>query len=151
MVGRTTEDNVFQKRLNELFSNSKQRLTNKIVVEGMLDQGIKISSPYLSQLRNGVRNNPSDDVVEALARYFGVPSGYFFTTPWRRHRNRLAAQSHDAKIINSIADPAMKTILASANGLSPSSLEVLSALATKFRAADKVRLSPPDSPWNSFD
>lgn len=36
----------------------------------------------ISQLRNGVRTSPSDEVVGAPADYFGVSPGHFFTIPW---------------------------------------------------------------------
>ncbi|MFF1553045.1 helix-turn-helix domain-containing protein [Rhodococcus erythropolis] len=37
-----------------------------------------MSASYLSQLRNGVRTRPADRYVQAIARYFDVPSSYFY-------------------------------------------------------------------------
>ena len=39
------------------------------------------SQHRISQLRNGVRTSPSDEVVGAPADYFGVSPGHFFTIP----------------------------------------------------------------------
>ncbi|MDF2897190.1 MAG: family transcriptional regulator [Rhodococcus erythropolis] len=74
MVGRATDENVFQLRLNELFSGSDRRLTNTAVANGLLARGYRISTPYLSQLRHGVRSSPSDEVVSALADSMSLPA-----------------------------------------------------------------------------
>ena len=68
----------FKDRLNALYPATAPRLTNAQVVEALSQRGCKISTPYLSQLRSGVRTNPSEQVVLALADYFGVAAEYFF-------------------------------------------------------------------------
>lgn len=40
--------------------------------------GPRISEQYISQLLRGRRDNPTIQLVEALAKFFGVPAGYFF-------------------------------------------------------------------------
>jgi len=40
--------------------------------------GPTISGPYLWQLRNGIRDNPTKRHIEALSAFFGVPVSYFF-------------------------------------------------------------------------
>lgn len=40
--------------------------------------GPGISSAYIQQLATGKRVNPKIHYVEALAKFFGVPTGYFF-------------------------------------------------------------------------
>ncbi|WCT06096.1 helix-turn-helix domain-containing protein [Rhodococcus qingshengii] len=138
-----TENNVFQVRLNELFAAADRRLTNASVAKGLLARGVRISTPYLSQLRTGVRESPSDEVVAALAGYFGVSPGYFFTLPWSGDRER--AQGADAEIVERLDDPELKQLLAAANGLSAPSLELLADLATKLRISDHCRAVPADA------
>lgn len=49
------------------------------VADGIRAQGgPTISAQYLNQLHRGRRDNPTKQHLEALARYFGVPVGYFF-------------------------------------------------------------------------
>ncbi|MER2225366.1 MAG: transcriptional regulator, partial [Rhodococcus sp. (in: high G+C Gram-positive bacteria)] len=59
--------NQFNDRLNSLFETADFHVTNAMVVRGMTEFGCRISTPYLSQLRTGVRTNPSPEVVAALA------------------------------------------------------------------------------------
>lgn len=143
MVGRVTQENVFQVRLNELFANSGRRLTNRAVVNGMAADGCRISTPYLSQLRTGVRDSPSDDVVMALAKYFGVSPGYFFTTPWDGDRD--AAYGEDEKTVAGLDDSDLQKLLSTSNGLSSGSLDLLADVATKLRAAEARHVIPADS------
>ncbi|OYD60817.1 helix-turn-helix domain-containing protein [Rhodococcus sp. OK302] len=144
MVGRVASENVFQIRLNELFAAANRRPTNRAVAKGLLAQGCRLSAPYLSQLRNGIRDNPSEEVVAALADYFAVSPGYFFTIPWSGDRTR--AQASDTEIVERLDDLALKQLLLTANGLSGASLELLVDLATRFRTADHRRAVPADSP-----
>ncbi|MDE8649968.1 transcriptional regulator [Rhodococcus qingshengii] len=138
-----TEENVFQVRLNELFANSSCRLTNKAVVNGMATHGIRISTPYLSQLRTGVRDSPSDDVVVGLANYFGVFPGYFFTI--LRDGDREAVYGADEKVVAGLDDPDLQKLLSTSNGLSSESLDLLADVATKLRAAEAKYVIPVDS------
>jgi transcriptional regulator with XRE-family HTH domain len=68
----------FSQRLNALFESAPNHVTNAMVVRSMTEDGCRISTPYLSQLRTGVRTNPSPEVVAALARFFEVTPDYFF-------------------------------------------------------------------------
>ncbi|NMM92335.1 hypothetical protein B2J88_50255 [Rhodococcus sp. SRB_17] len=147
MVGRVASENVFQVRLNELFAAANRQPTNRAVAKGLLARGCRVSPPYLSQLRNGVRDNPSDEVVAAFADYFGVSPDYFFTIPWSDDRTR--AQASDTDIVECLDDLALKELLLSANGLSAASLELLNNMATKFRISDHRRAVQADSP--SYD
>ncbi|MDE8649700.1 helix-turn-helix transcriptional regulator [Rhodococcus qingshengii] len=78
-AGHAASGNVFRTRLNQLFAAADPNLTNAAVVRGLVEHGCRISKPYLSQLRRGHRASPSDEVVTALADFFGVSRGYFFT------------------------------------------------------------------------
>lgn len=70
--------NQFNDRLNSLFETADFHVTNAMVVRGMTEFGCRISTPYLSQLRTGVRTNPSPEVVAALAHFFNVHPDYFY-------------------------------------------------------------------------
>ncbi len=70
-------------RLNYLFvivhPRDRDEYTLEEVATGMAERrGVSITSAYLSQLRKGQRTNPSRDILEGLADFFGVNPSYFF-------------------------------------------------------------------------
>lgn len=135
MIDNHTGANTFQARLNELFTASETRLTNLKVAKGLLTQNFRISAPYLSQLRNGVRDNPSGEVIAALAEYFSVSPDYFFDIP--RRGDCEDPHNADAVIVDQLTDLGTRKLLTSANGLSAESIELLVEMAIKMRAADR--------------
>ncbi|MDI9960577.1 MULTISPECIES: hypothetical protein [unclassified Rhodococcus (in: high G+C Gram-positive bacteria)] len=82
--------------------------------------------------------------MAALADYFGVSPGYFFTVPWAGDRGLVEAQ--DADIVDHLDDQELKDLLLAANGLSATSLELLANVAAKLRISDQRRKVPADSP-----
>lgn len=144
MSGNIVEKNVFRIRLNDLFAASDRRVTNRSVAHGLLADGCRISVPYLSQLRSGARDNPSDEVVAALAKHFGVSVEYFFSIAGRR--DRASVQTEDTVILNSIEDSTLKKMMTSVNGLSASSVDILVHMATRLRVFDRIPEIPADSP-----
>ena len=84
----------FTSRLNYLFETRRdadgEPFTNNAVLAGISDAGEgTISRGYLSELRNGIKDNPTIKHVEALANFFGVDPSYFITEEGRA-RERLA-------------------------------------------------------------
>lgn len=80
----------------------------------------------------------------ALADYFGVSPGHFFTVPWTGDRTLVEAQ--DADIVDRLDNQELKQLLQAANGLSATSLELLANVAAKLRISDQRRKVPADSP-----
>lgn len=75
------ESTAFADRLNTLFVSVRVDgvlLTNVGLSRILAAQGTICSQPYISQLRNGRRNNPSVALCVSIAKVFGVPSNYFF-------------------------------------------------------------------------
>ena len=66
MIRQATGENDFQVRLNEMFTACDPRPSNAVVAKGLLTQGCQVSKTSISQLRNGVRRSPSDEVGAAL-------------------------------------------------------------------------------------
>jgi transcriptional regulator with XRE-family HTH domain len=77
-----SSDGRLAERLDRLFRSvhppGKKEYSNDAVAEALTATGVKVSGAYLQQLRNGVKDNPSTRLLEALAAYFGVPTAYFF-------------------------------------------------------------------------
>lgn len=71
----------FAARLNRLFDTvyppGRGPYTGSEAVAALRVAGVRISAPYLSQLRSGNRTNPSAATMAALAAFFGVEPAYF--------------------------------------------------------------------------
>jgi hypothetical protein len=72
-----------QHRLNRLFEVTRpptdpaREWRNTEVVDACKAAGKELSTSHLSELRGGVKTNPSKRVLEALAWFFDVRAGYF--------------------------------------------------------------------------
>ena len=85
---RTVQSNNASKRslaekLDHLFATiyppGRGEFMNEEVVAAINGHGETTLTPgYLSQLRRGLRTNPTKSVLEALAWFFGVSPAYFF-------------------------------------------------------------------------
>lgn len=71
----------FAARLNRLFEAvyppGRGPHSSHEVVKELRGEGIRISAPYLSQLRTGQRTNPSAEIMEAIAQFFRISVAYF--------------------------------------------------------------------------
>ena len=134
------EARVFERQLNKLFEGAQEKLSNLAVVGAMLERGCSISAPYLSQLRTGVRTNPSPRVVEALADIFGVPSDYFYdvnavrASPATERCGEIT--DADAAVVERLLDRRLRRLLALSLTLPPTSVEILIDVSDRFRLAD---------------
>ena len=72
----------FAERLNWLFENvlndEGRPYRNSDVTRGTAKIGRKVSTTYLSKLRNGEQSNPNWQVVRVLAEFFDVPITFFY-------------------------------------------------------------------------
>ena len=71
----------FADRLNRLFDVvcplGRGPFTSAEVLAELRRDGVRLSAPYLSQLRSGARVNPSHRTIMALAEFFRVSPLYF--------------------------------------------------------------------------
>lgn len=132
----------FRQRLNALYPDSPPRVTNAQVVETLSQRGCRISTPYLSQLRSGVRTNPSEQVVLALAEYFGVDAEYFFGPAPRPDPEQIPEE--DRSVAEELFDLELRSLARKAVDLSPASQSLLSSIAEKLRASEGLPSVPPD-------
>lgn len=73
----------FGEKLEHLFAtvhpSGRRPYSMEEVAAGIAQHGGEpISASYLWMLRKGQRDNPTIRAVEAIARFFGVPTAYFF-------------------------------------------------------------------------
>lgn len=71
-------DRVFRDRLNHLFEARPSPAGKPYSLQAVsAGTGGAISAAHLSDLRNGKKGTPGVEILEALARFFGVDVGYF--------------------------------------------------------------------------
>jgi transcriptional regulator with XRE-family HTH domain len=86
-----------------------------------------ISAAYISQLRTGQRTEPSHSRLAALARFFGVETGYF------TGEVTTGEASRQLEIQAALRDDAVRSVALRAAGLSESSLAAVRAVIENAR------------------
>ena len=122
-------------KLNRLFATihpqGRGEFTLEEVVSALRQEGVTISIAYLSQMRNGQRANPSKNVLEALAKFFGVSPAYFFSDD--------VAKAIEAQLdlVIAMRRASVQQIALRANDLSEASLRNLAALIDHWRELER--------------
>lgn len=98
--------NDFTTKLNYLFSSIKplgREYFNREVSEGTRAFNNKkiISEAYIRRLRAGQLDNPSLIVIQALSKFFNVPTSYFFDSEIdSKYRDDFLSKLNDMKVLN---------------------------------------------------
>lgn len=121
----------FAARLNRLFDTVYPPLREPYkgteVVAALRSAGVKMSGPYLSQLRAGTRTNPSSSTMAALAMFFGVEPAYFTDDQY------YAAMNEELDWLDIARDEGVRRIAARTIGMSPRALRELEFAADELR------------------
>jgi len=129
----------FAERLDLLFQATGQDGRGEVGYPEVADALTRAGGPtvtpnYLYLLRTGRRANPRLDLLRALARYFGVPTGYFIDDDVpERYTDQL-------QVLTALRTDGLADMVLKARGLSPDSLALLSSLVSKLRAADGLTM-----------
>ncbi|MGK5627226.1 helix-turn-helix domain-containing protein [Streptomyces sp. URMC 123] len=132
-------DSLLADRLDHLFRVSRPRgrqWTNREVAEEIkaAHPGLKVSGAYLSAIRTGKRTNPSSELLNALAAFFGVSPAYFVDAHYAERVNvQLAA-------LNELDQAGVRAVAMRAVGLPPESLSAITAVIDQLR---KLQGLPP--------
>lgn len=132
----------FQYKINWLFQTAGRRVTNAEVAKYAQQRGRSISAPYISQLRNGIRTNPSFSTMCEIAGFFQIDPEFFLGTD-ESTRDTDPKPEHDHSAIDKIESATLRTLLRSAADLSPAAQKILLDMAAACRSFEK--LSPFDS------
>ena len=93
-AGQGTPDS-FAAALNRLFDTiyppGRGPHTSSELIEWAQRGGMRMSAPYLSQLRTGQRKRPSEQTIALICEFFGVDSDYF-TEPDGAYGRRLETE-----------------------------------------------------------
>lgn len=112
----------FADKINQVFEtvhrSGEPQSTNREVARWLAENSENgeptVSENYLGQLRRGERTNPGIKTVEALARFFEIPSSYFMET------GSTAEVIHEElQLIASLRDVKVRGIAARAARLNP--------------------------------
>ena len=95
-------------------------------------QGTPMSAAYLSQLRNGKRDNPSARALGALAALFAVPITYFYDVETAEKIN------NDLRLLSAIRDSDVQAIALRAHGLSPEGLASVKGIIDHIRKVEQL-------------
>ncbi len=125
-------DSMLAERLDSLFRSSRPRgrsWTNEEVATELKahNPGLRVGGAYLSALRTGKRERPSYDLLEALAKFFGVAVAYFFD---RDHADQTTQQ---LAMLDELHAAGVRSIALRAVGLPPESLDAVRAVLDQIR------------------
>jgi transcriptional regulator with XRE-family HTH domain len=92
--------------------------------------GPTISATYIWQLRKGLRTNPTLNHLEALARFFGVPTSYFLDD---EKADEIDAQ---LELLAALRDSKVQAIALRASGVSAEGLKAIVTMLDHVRRAE---------------
>ena len=101
------------------------------------EMGYKISDATVQLIRNGERPNPTASTMEALAKFFGVPVGYFF------NEAEQLLVDEELELLVLMQNPEFRTIALRAAGLTSGNRQLLLQVIETMRTISGV---PDDQP-----
>jgi transcriptional regulator with XRE-family HTH domain len=125
----------FAERLNRLFDTVKPPgrgyFRSGELVDSLNANDVRISAPYVSQLRSGNRKRPSASTIEAIAGFFRVNPAYF-TDP---ECYRLIDQ--DLTVISAMRDPGVRRVATRTIGLSAHAIDEIVEAVDELRSEER--------------
>ena len=130
-------------RLNHLFSTIPRPgghglWTNEQAAAALRGSGAGMSDGYISQLRNGKKNNPSARNLASIADLFGVPVDYFFNA------ETAAKIDADLRLLVAIRDSGVQDLALRAHGLSPKTIAGVADILDQARKFEHLAEAGPD-------
>lgn len=127
-------------RLNHLLVTTSppggKQLATRELAQQLTDAGHQVSHTYVARLLNGQTDDPSLRCLQALAKVFGVPPGYFVD-------DEVAEQvDRDLELLAALRDGGVRVIALGARGLSQGSQETVLKVIEQVRRLEGLA---PDS------
>lgn len=136
------ERRTLAERLNHLFATvhpgDRGPFSNEEVAQAIRHDGGEISRAYIAYLRNGERENPTMQHLEALAAFFGVKPSYFFD------EEIAAGIDAELELISAMRDAGIRSIALRAAGLSPKGVKVIAELIEQVRGLEGLPTEPEE-------
>ncbi len=111
-------------------------LMHRDVIKGLEREGVRITSPYLSQLRTGARSNPNEEIVIALAKFFDVPVAIFYHPSKASECRKFI--DNDVILVSKLFDKSLSCLLKASAELSSQSVEKIVKLAEVLGRGEKA-------------
>jgi transcriptional regulator with XRE-family HTH domain len=143
-TGGTQPGHTLANRIEYLFTVARPRGRGEYTLDeaaaGMAEHGVSVSAAYLSQLRQGHRTNPRQEVLVALSAFFGINPAYFIDD---ETAERVAAQLELYRVLR---DKDVRAVAGRLADLSPEGLQILAGIIDHFRALERgtARTTPHD-------
>jgi transcriptional regulator with XRE-family HTH domain len=126
-------------RLNALFGTVRPPGERREYTNSEVAAATGMSATYVGYLRKGIRDNPSVDAVQALARFFGVRPSYFVD-------DEAAAEPADGhpeasqRLMRALRDPGIQRLAmrAAEAELSPAAIDAVTAMIEEVRRLDQA-------------
>ncbi|MFI6910331.1 helix-turn-helix domain-containing protein [Nonomuraea sp. NPDC050394] len=132
-----SERRSFAGKLNLLFETVRPNEAHREYTNSEVAAATDISASYIGYLRKGVRDNPSVETVQALARFFEVRPSYFVDEDV--DDEHAAAVEARLKLVRALNDPGIKRLAMRAMEaeLSPAALDAITAMIDHVRQMEE--------------
>ena len=129
-------------RLNRLFEVMRKPnepvLSNAVAAKAIKAKtGVSISTAYIWQLRKGRKTNPSVEHLQAIAKFFGVPTSYLID------RDPDPGIDAQLNLLQALRDSGVRDLAARASGLTPRALNSVAVMLDHLRELERL---PPIAP-----
>lgn len=146
----TDERPVIARALDYLLRTHKDDDGNPVGVEGVaaaIDRK-GLSADYIYSLRSGRKRNPTVATLEALAGYFGVPIGFFFSDPGSDVVSAAPAETKPAAGAGAATPAVSLTSSEQATSFSNSGPNSRIDLSARIEHLFTLRLRPDGESWS---
>ena len=126
-------------RLNFLFATVRPVGEEREFTNSEIAAATGVSASYIGYLRKGVRDNPSVETVQALARFFGVRPSYLVDEDI--DEAQVADIEAQLRLVRALQNPAVKRLAmrAAESDLSPTALDAITAMIDEVRKREQGR------------
>lgn len=135
-IERRPVTETFAQRLNRLFDTvyppTRGPHTSAELISALKAQGVRISAPYLSQLRSAARANPSRETIDSIAAFFRISPAYF-TDDWY-----FEIMEKELTVLAAMRNEAVRRIANRVVGLSAAAVDELAARVEELRHAENL-------------
>jgi transcriptional regulator with XRE-family HTH domain len=130
-------------RLNRLFDMVRPQGEDRQYTNIEVAAATTVSGTYIGYLRRGVRDNPSVDTVQALARFFGVRPSYLVDDDL--DDAKVASTEAQVRLFQVLDDPGIRQLAlrAAAAELSPIGLDAIAAMIDQVKKLEQQAASAP--------
>jgi transcriptional regulator with XRE-family HTH domain len=130
-------------RLNRLFDLVRPNGDDRQFSNSEVATATNVSGTYIGYLRRGVRDNPSVETVQALARFFGVRPSYLVDDDL--DDDKAATTEAQVRLVQALDDPGIRQLAlrAAAADLSPTGLDAITAMIDQVKKLEQQNAAAP--------